>query len=66
MLTQPLLDYLHPRSGFLFMPLNTLVDKDHVCITYSAYLHILLRRIRVVPQEPLVVATSLHARNGSV
>tara|TARA_Y100001933_G_C18947663_1_gene542315 strand:- start:142 stop:1128 length:987 start_codon:yes stop_codon:yes gene_type:complete len=43
------------------------VDKDpRLCITYSAYLHILLRRIPLVVafREPLAVATSLHARNG--
>ena len=37
-----------------------------MCLTYSAYLHILLRRIPLVValREPLVVAKSLHARNG--
>ena len=43
------------------------VDKDpRLCITYPAYLHILLRRIPLVLalREPLAVATSLHARNG--
>ena len=43
------------------------VDKDpRLCITYPAYLHILLRRIPLVValREPLAVATSLHARNG--
>ena len=43
------------------------VDKDpRLCITYSAYLHILLRRIPLVValREPFAVAASLHARNG--
>ena len=43
------------------------VDKDpRLCITYPAYLHILLRRVPIVValREPLAVATSLHARNG--
>ena len=43
------------------------VDKDpRLCITYPAYLHILLCRIPLVValREPLAVATSLHARNG--
>ena len=43
------------------------VDKDpRLCVTYSAYLHILLRRIPLVValREPLAVAVSLHARNG--
>ena len=37
-----------------------------LCITYPAYLHILLRRIPLVValREPLAVATSLYARNG--
>ena len=43
------------------------VDKDpRLCVTYSAYVHILLRRIPLVValREPLAVATSLYARNG--
>ena len=43
------------------------VDKDpRLCITYPAYFHILLRRIPLVValRDPLVVAISLHARNG--
>ena len=43
------------------------VDKDpRLCITYSAYLHILLRRIPLVfiLREPLAVASSLYIRNG--
>ena len=46
---------------------NTWVDKDpRLCITYPAYLHILLRRIPLVValREPLAVATSLYSRNG--
>ena len=37
-----------------------------MCVTYSAYLHILLRRIPLVValREPLAVAASLYARNG--
>ena len=65
----PLLDSLHPyRSRLSVYALErSWVDKDpRLCITYSAYLHILLRRIPLVValREPLVVATSLHARNG--
>ena len=65
----PLLDALQPhRSRLASYALdNDWVDKDpRLCITYPAYLHILLRRIPlvVVLREPLSVATSLHARNG--
>ena len=43
------------------------IDKDpRLCITYNAYLHILLKRIPIlgVVRKPLEVATSLYARNG--
>ena len=65
----PLLDNLQlHRSRLSFYALERCwVDKDpRLCITYSAYLHILLRRIPLVIalREPLAVATSLHARNG--
>ena len=65
----PFLDALHPhRSRLSFYALErSWVDKDpRLCITYSAYLHILLRRIPLVValREPLAVAASLHARNG--
>ena len=65
----PLLDELQlHRSRLSFYALErSWVDKDpRLCITYSAYLHILLRRIPLVValREPLAVATSLHARNG--
>ena len=43
------------------------VDKDpRLCITYSAYLHLLLKRVPIfgVLRHPLEVATSLYARNG--
>ena len=43
------------------------VDKDpRLCITYPAYLHLLLRRVPLVAvlRHPLEVATSLYARNG--
>ena len=43
------------------------VDKDpRLCLTYPAYLHLLLRRVPLaaVLREPLAVATSLFARNG--
>ena len=65
----PLLDALQPHRSRLsvYALERSWVDKDpRLCITYSAYLHILLRRIPLVValREPLVVATSLHARNG--
>ena len=65
----PLLDALQPyRSRLSSYALErSWVDKDpRLCITYSAYLHILLRRVPLVValREPLAVATSLYARNG--
>ena len=65
----PLLDALQPHRSRLsvYALERSWVDKDpRLCITYSAYLHILLRRIPLVIalREPLAVATSLHARNG--
>tara|TARA_B100000674_G_C37957852_1_gene970543 strand:- start:1502 stop:2521 length:1020 start_codon:yes stop_codon:yes gene_type:complete len=65
----PLLDALQlPRSRLATYALEQAwVDKDpRLCITYPAYLHILLRRIPLVValRDPLAVATSLHARNG--
>jgi len=56
------------RSRLSFYALEQCwVDKDpRLCITYPAYLHILLRRVPLVValREPLAVATSLYARNG--
>ena len=65
----PLFDSLHPcRSRLSVYALERFwVDKDpRLCITYPAYIHILLRRIPLVValREPLSVAISLHARNG--
>ena len=65
----PLLEELqHHRSRLSVYALERCwVDKDpRLCITYSAYLHILLRRVPLVValREPLAVAASLHARNG--
>ena len=65
----PLLDEIQlERSKLASYALEHVwVDKDpRLCITYPAYLHILLRRVPVVValREPLAVATSLHARNG--
>ena len=65
----PLLEALQPyRSRLSAYALErSWVDKDpRLCITYSAYLHILLRRIPLVValREPLAVASSLYARNG--
>ena len=65
----PLLDSLHPHRSRLsvYALERSWVDKDpRLCVTYSAYLHILLRRIPLVIslREPLAVATSLYARNG--
>ena len=65
----PLLDALQPHRSRLsvYALERSWVDKDpRLCVTYSAYLHILLRRIPLVIalREPLAVATSLHARNG--
>jgi len=65
----PLFDALQPHRSRLasYALEQAWVDKDpRLCITYPAYLHILLRRIPLVValREPLAVATSLHARNG--
>ena len=65
----PLLDELqfHRKKLESYALDQAWVDKDpRLCITYPAYLHILLRRIPLVValREPLAVATSLHARNG--
>jgi hypothetical protein len=65
----PLIDHLQLlRSGLSEYALNRRwVDKDpRLCITYSAYLHILLKRVPLVAiiREPLDVATSLYLRNG--
>ena len=65
----PLLEVLQPQRSRLesYALDNAWVDKDpRLCITYPAYLHILLRRIPLVValRDPLAVATSLHARNG--
>ena len=65
----PLLDALQPqRSRLSVYALDrSWVDKDpRLCVTYPAYVHILLRRIPLVValREPLAVATSLYARNG--
>jgi len=65
----PLLDEIQlQRSKLASYALEQVwVDKDpRLCITYPAYLHILLRRVPLVValREPLAVATSLHARNG--
>lgn len=65
----PLLDAIqvHRRSLASYSLDHAWVDKDpRLCITYPAYLHILLRRIplAVALRSPLAVATSLHARNG--
>ena len=65
----PLLDALQPHRSRLsvYALERSWVDKDpRLCVTYSAYLHILLRRIPLVValREPLAVAASLYARNG--
>ncbi|TCD58136.1 hypothetical protein [Synechococcus sp. BS55D] len=65
----PLLDALQPlRSRLSAYALEQAwVDKDpRLCLTFPAYLHILLRRVPLVValRDPLAVATSLHARNG--
>ena len=65
----PLLEALQPHRSrlSLYALERSWVDKDpRLCITYSAYVHILLRRIPLVValREPLAVAASLHARNG--
>ena len=65
----PRLDALQLHRSWLYAYAleRSWVDKDpRLCITYSAYLHILLRRIPLVValREPLAVATSLYARNG--
>tara|TARA_B100000674_G_scaffold346294_1_gene289805 strand:- start:312 stop:1298 length:987 start_codon:yes stop_codon:yes gene_type:complete len=65
----PLLEALQPHRSRLsvYALERSWVDKDpRLCVTYPAYLHILLRRIPLVValREPLAVAASLHARNG--
>ena len=65
----PLLESLQPfRSRLSDYALNRFwVDKDpRLCITYPAFLHILLRRVPLVIalREPFAVAMSLYARNG--
>ena len=67
----PLLEALQPhRSRLSFYALErSWVDKDpRLCITYSAYLHILLRRIPLVValREPLAVAASFMPAMASV
>ena len=64
-----LLEALQPHRSRLsrYALERSWVDKDpRLCLTYSAYLHILLRRIPLVValREPLAVAASLYARNG--
>ena len=59
-----LLDALQPHRSRLsvYALERSWVDKDpRLCVTYSAYLHILLRRIPLVValREPLAVAVSL-------
>ena len=65
----PLFDVLqlHRSRLSVYALERSWVDKDpRLCITYSAYVHILLRRVPLVValREPLAVAASLHARNG--
>ena len=65
----PLLEALQPHRSRLsvYALERSWVDKDpRLCLTYPAYLHILLRRIPLVValREPLAVAASLYARNG--
>ena len=65
----PLLEALQPHRSSLepYALSHAWVDKDpRICITYPAYLHILLRRIPLIValRDPLAVATSMHARNG--
>ena len=65
----PLFESLQPHRSRLsvYALERSWVDKDpRLCITYPAYLHILLRRIPLVValREPLAVAASLYARNG--
>ncbi len=56
------------RSKFEDYALNSLwVDKDpRLCVTYPAFLHILLKRVPLicVIRDPLEVALSLYARNA--
>jgi len=65
----PLLDALLPLRASLasYGLSNRWVDKDpRLCLTYPAYIHILLKRVPLVAslREPMEVATSLYARNG--
>ncbi len=56
------------REDFSDYALNrNWIDKDpRLCITYSAYLHILFKRVPLVAslRNPIDVATSLYLRNG--
>lgn len=60
--------YRHWRSRLKSYALSdTWVDKDpRLCITFPAYLHLLLCRppLAAVVREPLAVAASLYARDG--
>ncbi len=43
------------------------IDKDpRLCITYPAYIHLLLRRVRIaaIIRDPIEVSNSLYARDG--
>lgn len=63
-----LASYRHWRSALQSYALSELwIDKDpRLCITFPAYLHLLLRRppLAAVLREPLAVAASLYARDG--
>ena len=60
--------FVELRSALASYALNRQwIDKDpRLCLTYPAYLHILLRRVPLVAslRQPIAVATSLYARNG--
>lgn len=56
------------RQSFRGLALEKLwlIKDPRLCLTYPAYVHILLRRVPVLAsiREPLAVAASLFARNG--
>lgn len=62
----PELQSLRSRLSHLSLSRNW-VDKDpRLCLTFPAFLHILLRRVPLIAvlRDPISVATSLYARNG--
>ena len=61
-------DLSSERKRFRDLALNEvwLAKDPRLCLTYPAYVHVLLRRVPLIAsiREPLAVASSLFARNG--